>query len=689
MISTEPERRPNRLADESSAYLRQHMWNPVDWHPWGEEALAKASREDIPLLVSIGYSACHWCHVMEHESFEDSETAELMNRLFVNVKVDREERPDVDQVYMDVVVRLTGSGGWPLTLFCRPDGRPFYGGTYFPPEPRQGLPSFRQVLEAMSEAYRARRGDVDKSAARILEAVTNQPRGVAEALPGPQGVILAAREIMSSADRQNGGFEGAPKFPTPTRLEMLLSALDFLPEDEAESVLTHCVFTCREMARRGLYDHLGGGFHRYCVDESWSIPHFEKMLYDQGLLLRVYLETWRRSGTDDEELIWPVRETVDYLRREMRDPTGGFCASQDADSENEEGRFYVWRPEEIEGVLGKRSLDFCEAYSVTVEGNFEGARSHLIDRARRERGRFESERAALLAHRAERIAPNTDPKRVTAWNAYLISGLARAATLLGESSILEMAVDAADFVLTRLIDGDGRLLRIYDRGRARVSGFLDDHAALLDACLDLHRSGAGARFLDAALGLAVEISGRFFDTDANDFFLTPVDGERLVYRPRSDHDGATPHATGLATLGLLRTGEISGRADLRGIAERVLRTHAFSLERVPQAYPTLMRAVALAARGPAVAVVVGEESDPVREALAECARRLLAPEDFVLVVSPGVAVPESIASSWLEGRDARNGHATAYLCRGASCSLPVTEPAAFAALVKESPPGER
>jgi hypothetical protein len=383
------DRSTNRLAEETSAYLRQHMHNPVDWFPWGSEAFERARREDKPVLVSIGYSACHWCHVMEHESFEDPETAALMNRLFVSVKVDREERPDVDQLYMDTVTRLTGHGGWPLTVFCTPDGAPFYAGTYFPPEPRHGLPSFRDVLLQIERAYRERRGDVQQSAEQILAALAQRPRGEAGAAPGRATAAQAALRLLQRADPEHGGFGGAPKFPTPGSLDLLLASTDALPARKAREALDHVLLSCREMARRGLYDHLGGGFHRYCVDARWAVPHFEKMLYDEGQLLRTYVEAWRRAGADDDDLLWPVRETVAWLRREMTAPEGGFFASQDADSEGREGVFYVWTPAQIEAVLGaERGAAFCAAYGVTERGNFEGGTTVLADVAREPRERF-------------------------------------------------------------------------------------------------------------------------------------------------------------------------------------------------------------------------------------------------------------------------------------------------------------
>jgi uncharacterized protein len=667
----------NRLANETSAYLRQHMRNPVDWYPWGEEALARARSEDKPLLVSIGYSSCHWCHVMERESFEDAATAALMNELFVSIKIDREERPDLDQIYMDTVVRLHGHGGWPLTVFCTPDGRPFYGGTYFPPEPRQGMPSFSEVLRAMAKVWREQRGKAEEATSQILHALREKPRGMAQALPGADTLRAAARELMGRADREHGGFGGGPKFPTPPNLELLLAAQDVLPADEAAPILAFLAFSCREMARRGLYDQLGGGFHRYCVDEHWGIPHFEKMLYDQGQLMKVYAEVWRRGGADDADLLWPIRETAEWLRREMRADDGGFMASQDADSEGEEGKFYVWKPDEIRAVLGaERGAEFCAAYAVTPEGNFEHGTSALWDVQRGPRERFAAERAELFAARAKRIAPSTDPKRLASWNGLAIAGLAHAGALTGDADLLGDAVSAAEFVLAKLRDGDGRLLRVYADGRAKQRAFLDDAAALLAAFLDLYRAGAGERWLPEALAIADQIAALFFDAEEGDLFLTPSDGERLVHRPRSDHDGATPHSSGLAVLGLLRAAELAGRHDLRRIAERVIREHAFVLERASLAYPTLLRAAVVAERGTSVAVIVGDPDDAATQALARRARLAFAPEDAVIVAAPG-AEPPGLDAAWLAGRGLVGGRPAAYVCHGTECSLPVTDPGAL------------
>jgi len=656
------------------------MHNPVDWHPWGDEALAAAHAADKPLLVSIGYSACHWCHVMERESFEDPETAALMNELFVCVKVDREERPDVDQLYMDTVVRLHGHGGWPLTVFCAPDGRPFYGGTYFPPEPRHGLPSFRQLLSAIHETWRTQRARVDDTARQILAALSERPRGVATAPPGAASVLGAARALLESADREHGGFGSGPKFPTPTNLGVLLAACDALPEAEARATLEFLRFTCAEMARRGLWDHLGGGFHRYCVDGHWGVPHFEKMLYDQGQLLRIYTDVCRRSGERDEDLVWPVRETAAFLRREMTGPEGGLYASQDADSEGHEGRFYVWTPAEVEAVLGReRAAAFCRAYAVSAEGNFKGT-NVLWDLARGPRSDFAVERAELFAARAKRVAPATDTKRVLGWNALAISGLAYAGSVLGEPALVADAVAAADFVRAQLAAPGGRWWRVFAEGQAKVPAFLDDLAAWLAALLDLHRATGDPALPGLALAVAEQIQARFFDADENDLFLTPADGERLAHRPRSDHDGATPHSSGLATLALVRAAALAGRDDLGRTADRVLRTHAFVLERAAAAYPTLARAALLAERGVSCAVVLGEPGDPRTRALALAARRLLAPEALVLATAPGAAAPAGVDPSWLAGRTAVGGAPTAYVCRGTECSLPVTTPEALAGL---------
>ena len=683
MSNADP-RPTNRLAGETSLYLRQHMHNPVEWHPWGEEARARARAQDKPLLVSIGYSACHWCHVMERESFEDPQTAASMNANFVPIKVDREERPDVDQLYMDALMRLQGHGGWPLTVFCDPEGRPFYAGTYFPPEPRHGLPAFRQVLAAVQRAWTEQRDQVEETSRKILEALAERPRGTTEGSSGRALLLQGARQLWQGADLQHGGFGNAAKFPTPSNLDLLLTAEPWLPAEEAGHVRDFLLLSCTEMARRGLYDQLGGGFHRYCVDARWGVPHFEKMLYDQGPLLKVYADLWRRRGACDDELLWPIRETATWLRREMRAPDGGWYASQDADSEGEEGKFYVWRPEEVIAVLGReRGEAFNRRYAVSAAGNFDG-HSVLWDLPREPRSAAATERQDLLAARTRRVPPATDTKRLAAWNALTASGLAYAGSVMDDKALVAEAAAAVDFVQARLRDPEGHRLRVFAEGHGKVPAFLDDLAALLAACLDLYRAGAGERYLPAALQLAEEICLRFYDADEGDLFLTPADGEPLALRPRSDHDGATPHAAGLAVLGLLRAAALSGRESLRRVALQVLHRYALHLERAPTAYPTLLRAGAWAEQSLSAALILGTPEDPATQALALRARRVLAPEELVIVAATGEAVPEGLDPTWLAGRQAAAGRPTAWVCRGVTCSLPVCDPKALTSMPAQS-----
>ena len=661
----------NRLAGETSAYLRQHAHNPVDWYPWGDEAWERARREDKPVLVSIGYSSCHWCHVMERESFEDPNVARLMSDSLVAIKVDREERPDVDQIYMEAVQRMTGSGGWPLNMFCTPDGRPFMGGTYFPPRRMHGRPSFAEVVLAVARAWRDQREEVDKAAAEVLASLGARPEVTAPDPAGKESLSLLVRQMMARADRRWGGFGAAPKFPTATNLEAVLAAAQLgVARGDARE---HLVFSLEQMARGGIFDQLGGGFHRYSTDERWLVPHFEKMLYDNGQLLRVYAEAYRQTG--DEKLRWPVEETVGWLEREMRDPAGGFYASQDADSEGEEGRFFVWSPDDVRAVLGPELGDeFCAAYGVEPGGNFEhSGKSVLAHGLAGDRPRFAEARAKLFAARAARVAPATDRKNVCSWIGYAISGLALAGSAFERTEWVGAAARAADFALSRLSDRGRVLLRIYEAGEAKIPAFLDDHAALLCALLDLFRAGGGERYLDSALVVAEELRARFFDTRTRELFFTPGGDPTLVMRLSSDSDGATPAASGLAVLGLLRLASLTGRADFAEIADAVLEREGPVASRAPLYLPTLTRAAALREAEPGVAIVLGPPGDARTQALAARARALLGPEDAVVVVTPG-APPAWLASEWLEGRDVRNGAPTAYLCRGRVCSLPANDP---------------
>src|SRR5262245_20751822 len=664
----------NRLAQETSAYLRQHAHNPVDWYQWGDEAWEKARREDKPVLVTIGYSSCHWCHVMERESFEDPNVGRLMNDLIVAIKVDREERPDVDQIYMEAVQRMTGSGGWPLNMFCTPDGRPFMGGTYFPPRRMHNRPSFAEVVLGVAKAWREQRDDVHKAAAEVLAALGARPEVTAPDPVGVESLGLLVRQMMARADRRFGGFGAAPKFPTATNLEAVLAAARLgVARGDA---LEHLVFTLERMARGGIFDQLGGGFHRYSTDERWLVPHFEKMLYDNGQLLRVYAEAYRQTG--DAKLAWPVEETIAWLEREMRDPAGGFYASQDADSEGEEGRFFVFDRDEVAAVLGPElGEEFSAAYGIEPGGNFEHTgKSVLSHGLAGERPRFADARSRLFAARAARIPPATDKKNVCSWIGYAVSGLALAGSAFGRPEWIAAGARAADFALTRLSDGGRRLLRIYESGEAKIPAFLDDHAALLQALLDLHRAGAGERYLEAALAVADELRARFFDPQRRELFFTPGGDATLVLRPASDSDGATPSASGLAVLGLVRLIALTGRADLAEIVDAVLEREGPVASRAPIYLPTLVRAAALREAEPGLALVLGDPAHAMTHALAARARTLLGPEDAVVVAAPG-ATPKWIAPELLEGREARDGAPTAYVCRGRVCSLPANEPDAL------------
>jgi uncharacterized protein len=676
---------PNRLAEETSPYLLQHADNPVDWYPWGEEAFERARAEDRPVLLSIGYSACHWCHVMEHESFEDPETARVMNDLFVNVKVDREERPDVDAIYMTAVQSMTGHGGWPMTMFLTPDGEPFYGGTYFPPEPRHGLPSFRQILAAIGDAYRERRDEVARSAAGLRRALaeSSQLRDPAETLDVS---ILddAYRGVARAYERRHGGFGSAPKFPQPMALEYLLRHHHRTGDEPALEMLVH---TLRSMARGGLYDQVGGGFHRYSVDGEWLVPHFEKMLYDNALLARVYLQAWQETRDDDLRRV--AEEVLDWVRREMTSPEGGFYSALDADSEGEEGTFYVWTPEEVDAVLGDEEGPlFRRYYGIASPGNFEGRSIPHVSRdgeavaadegmeAGELEGALERGRAALYEARSQRVWPARDEKVLTSWNAMMVQAYAEAARVLGRPEDLEAAIRNAEFLL-RALRPDGALKRTWRGGVAKIDAFLEDHALLADALLTLYEATFDPRWVEEARGLADGVLERFFDEDGGLFYDAAVGGEKLVVRPRSVDDNPTPSGNSAVTAMLLRLAAFTGEARYERVAVRVLRSMGGLLRRAPLGFGRLLAALDFHLAAPREVAIAGDPGERATRALLDVVAERYRPNLILALRPPGASESEVAGIPVLAERGPVDGKPAAYVCQRFTCRLPVTDPEAL------------
>ena len=656
----------NRLAQETSPYLRQHAENPVDWHPWGEEAFAEARARDRPILLSIGYSACHWCHVMAHESFEDPAVAGVMNELFVNVKVDREERPDVDAIYMEAVQAMTGSGGWPLTAFLTPAGEPFFTGTYFPPTAHQGRPSFLQVCHAIDDAWLHRRPDLVEQASRLTAHIA------APTLTGAGGeptaaVLDAARDrLVAEHDTTWGGFGGAPKFPQTMSLDLLLRHHHRTGDPDALAVVTHSLDA---MAAGGIHDHLGGGFSRYSVDRQWLVPHFEKMLYDQALLARVYLHAWQATGIERYRGV--VEDILGYVLRDLRHPLGGFYAAEDADSEGVEGRFYVWTPEQVHEALGLDAAPVLAWWGVTAEGNFEGAT--ILNRlhgqpAEPEPPLVADARRRLLEVRDERVRPGLDDKVLTEWNALVIATLAEAGAATGNRLWTNAAVTAAEFLLDRLRTPEGRWLRSWQddgdgAGRAQHLALAVDLAALVDAFTRLAEATGQARWIAASTETADELLRLFWDPEAPGFFTTGDDAERLIARTKDLLDNATPAANSLAAVGLLRLTALTGIERYRDHASALVASVTDAAGKHPTSFAHLLGAVDLLVHGVDEVAVVGDAPALV---LAVQTRFL-----------PGsvLAWGEPYDSPLWEGRSPGN----AYVCRNFTCQAPVTDPESLVA----------
>jgi uncharacterized protein YyaL (SSP411 family) len=671
----------NRLADETSPYLLQHKDNPVDWYPWGEEALARAREEDKPILLSVGYSACHWCHVMERESFEDEATARIMNEHFVNIKVDREERPDIDSIYMSAVQALTRGGGWPMTVFLTPDGAPFYGGTYFPPVPKGGLPAFQQVLLSLADAYTTRRDEVLRSAESVREYLQTTTGAVLpKTAVGTELLDRAAGSLMSELDRRFGGFGGAPKFPQAMNLEVLLRHHHRTGDRGALSGVED---TLRAMASGGIYDQLGGGFARYSVDQYWLVPHFEKMLYDNALLSRLYVEAYQATGDEFYKRI--AEETLDYVVRDMTSPDGGFYSAEDADSEGEEGKFYVWTPEEIRGVLGEEVATLAERYwDVTARGNFEGKNILYVprqpERVAAEFGlspeelweRMKEIRSKLFAAREARARPGRDEKILAAWNGLMLRSFALAARVLKREDYEEVARRNALFLLEKL-KVDGRLRRSYKDGQARFNGYLEDYAMVADGLVELYEATFETRWLVEAASLADDILDLFWDEGGEIFYDTPADHEELVTRPRDAYDNAAPSGTSVATDVLLRLSLLLDRDDYRERAEAILDSSSGGMERLPGAFGRLLAALDFHLSRPREVAIVGDPQAQDTQALVDTVYALYLPNKVVAGRTPADEEAARLVPL-LADRPMRDGQPTAYVCEGYACKNPTTDP---------------
>jgi uncharacterized protein len=682
--STHPRTRramPNRLANETSPYLLQHAHNPVDWYPWGEQALARARDENKPILLSIGYAACHWCHVMERESFEDETTAQLMNEQFVSIKVDREERPDLDAVYMQAVQAMTGHGGWPMTVFLTPDGSPFYGGTYFPPEDRQGMPSFRRVMGAVAEAWRERPEQVSRSAAQMRELYERTAqRAVSQGALDASLLDRAARVLAGSFDERHAGFGRAPKFP-PTM------ALDFLLRhwartgNESSLAMAHRTFVA--MARGGMYDQVGGGFARYSVDAQWLVPHFEKMLYDNALLARFGVQLWQ--ATHDDEVRRVTRDTFRWVEREMTSPEGGFYSSLDADSEGHEGLFYLWSEAQLDEALGEDAAIARAYWGVTPAGNFEGRNIlYVPNPPSAVAARLGTSEEALQAHiahamgvlyalRARRIWPGRDEKVLASWNGLMLRAIAEGARVFGDAELRALALRAAEMLWRTLVRGAGdgtRVMRVHKDGVTRVGGFLEDHASMGLAALAVYELTFDVQWLRRARDLASATIAHFWSEEHGAFFDTAHDQEALVARPRDPTDNAVPAGSSLIADLMARLGDVLGDVEMTRRATWLLETEAESMVRYPQAFGHALGVADMLIHGATELAVVGAPDSMEFRALLSAAANEYVP---ALVIAGG---PPDRAEDvpLLADRPMRDGRATAYVCRHYACDTPVTDP---------------
>jgi uncharacterized protein YyaL (SSP411 family) len=668
----------NRLIHETSPYLLQHAHNPVDWYAWGDEAFQQARSENKPILLSIGYSACHWCHVMERESFENEQIAGLMNDLFVNIKVDREERPDLDEIYMNAVQMMTGRGGWPMTMFLTPEGKPFYGGTYFPPEDRYNVPGFPKILRGVANAYHKQPQDVENSVNQILARLETMSRSAESARPIESDIVIrAAEQLMQAHDSQHGGFGQAPKFPNAGVYELFLRAYQGSKNQRFLDVIT---FTLTKMADGGIYDHLGGGFHRYSVDEKWLVPHFEKMLYDNAQLVRIYVKAYQ--VTREPQFKEVVEETVNYILREMLQPDGGFYSTQDADSEGVEGKFFVWSPQEVSNILGTEAAEiFCRVYDVTEAGNFEHENIlHPIltpEQASKYFNRNLDDIVSLLAgakqklfaHREKRIKPFRDEKLITAWNGLMLSGLADAIKITGNPDYRNAAMRTVEFIFSRMFR-EGRLLHTYKDGVAKILGYLDDYAFLAVGLLDLFEATFNRSLLAKATELANIMLVEFWDDNDGAFFYTGKSHEQLISRVKPAFDGSIPSGNSLAAQLLLRLYHYTNHEDYFKKAETILRSYRDAMAAQPFGLAHMLSALDFYLAKPKEVVIVGEPQDPAALALLKGVNSTYLPNSTLQLVLPDERLDQ--IAPLLEGKSQMDGKATAYVCHNFTCSAPVT-----------------
>jgi uncharacterized protein YyaL (SSP411 family) len=691
----------NHLEGQTSPYLLQHVNNPVDWHPWNDEAIQRARELQRPIFLSIGYSACHWCHVMEHESFENAELAAALNEHFVSIKVDREERPDLDHLYMNAVQMMTGRGGWPMSVFLTPELEPFYAGTYWPPQGRMGMPGFDQVLAAVADAWQNRREEAQQSAQEITARLQGLGRmeGAAGTLR-PEILHDAAAALERVFDHQYGGFGSAPKFPHSMDLQVLLRLYRHAPR---EGILKMITTTLDHMADGGIYDHLGGGFHRYSVDQRWLVPHFEKMLYDNALLANCYLEAYQATGHQAYAQV--VRETLDYVLREMTSAEGGFYSTQDADTDQGEGAFYSWTPEELEAVLGAdRTKTFAYVYDVSPTGNFEGrgilnrpkpleACAKILDRDPVElRSELDQCRAELLAERGKRDAPALDDKILVAWNGLMIDAMARAAGVLREPRYAQASQDAATFVCRQMRTEAGRLLHCARHGKAQIDAFVDDYACLINALVSVYENTFQSGWIDEAVSLAETLLAHFADPEGTGFYYTADDAQQLITRVKDVMDSSVPSGNAIAAYALVRLARLTGRSDLEQAAEATLSAFASLMEQSPTSMGQMLLAADFFLEETPQIVLVGNAQSPEMASVLDDLRGRFLPNKVVALWDSAApregaadnrdsvahaAGRDTSLSALFEGRTARNELPTAYVCRGFTCQAPITGKAAI------------